>query len=232
MGLKGPLKNKDGLIEEPGDMIIKVSGFNPILGRQILYFKDTEFLRRAQLQMAEESDVLLNAGANDAPSRKREETRGEAEKKSEGNGPAAAAVSPPAAPKTLADDVKVSNSKEISGECMDFISQLKNPFTKDIEKLASDESSFLFFKQDGTPSGTAVYDNDDLFKGNEDEIYTGDEPDVFEIPEIEMNENGREFYEEFIKVDAEYWQGCDDDDETDEMPLVDGDAETAAYKYA
>ena len=58
MTLKGPKKNSRGLIEEPGDMIVKVSGFPVILGRQILYFKDPVFQRRAEITAPAMSDVL------------------------------------------------------------------------------------------------------------------------------------------------------------------------------
>jgi type IV secretion system protein VirD4 len=238
MGLKGPLKNKEGLIEEPGDMIIKVSGFNPILGKQILYFKDPEFLRRAKLQMVEKSDILLNAEAKAAPLEQRKESG----KKSEENDQArtaAAAAAPDGvtgrgndaprvtdAPDIIAEDVKISNSNEISSEYMDFISQLKNPFADDIEKLSSDKSSFLFFKQEEKPFEENVYNDDELYEGNEDERYTGDEPDVSEKPEIEMDENGQDFFGEYIKVDKSYWQ--DDEEEIDEIPIADiAPAETA-----
>lgn len=62
MTLKGPLKDPNGMIQEPGDMIIKVSGFPPILGRQILYFKDPTFQRRAEIPAPKESDVLYRGG--------------------------------------------------------------------------------------------------------------------------------------------------------------------------
>jgi hypothetical protein len=219
MGLKGPLKNKDGLIEEPGDMIIKVSGFNPILGRQILYFKDPEFSRRSKIKTAEKSDMLINAGANAAPLKKREEAGEEAEKKSNGGSRAQGAAiaaetgngapAAPAVPEPPADGVKISDPNELSGEYMDFISKLANPFAGDIEKLRSDGSSFLFFKQEETPSGRSAYD---------DEKYTGDEPDVPENPAVEMKEDGQDFYSEFVKVDTGYWP--EDGDEDDELPIA------------
>jgi type IV secretion system protein VirD4 len=229
MGLKGPLKNKDGLIEEPGDMIIKVSGFNPILGRQILYFKDREFSRRSKLPTAEKSDMLISAGANAAPLKKRNEAMEEAGKKSVGGdraqGAATAAAiaaetgnAAPAVPEPPGDGVKTADPNELSGEYMDFISKLTNPFTGDIEKLRSDGSSFLFFKQEETPSGGSAYDDDELSGGNGDEKYTGDEPDVSENPAVEMKEDGQDFYSEFVKVDAGYWPG--DEDEADELPIA------------
>jgi hypothetical protein len=243
MGLKGPLKNKEGLIEEPGDMIIKVSGFNPILGRQILYFKDPEFSRRSKLPMIEKSDVLLNAEANAALLEKRKKAQEEAGKKKKPNGQAQGAViaampdgaasignngqadAAPDAPKAFAGDVKISGSDEMPDEYMDFINQLKNPFADDMKKLASDGSSFLFFKQEETPSGENAYDDDELFEGNEDERYTGDEPGVSENPEIGIEGDGPDFFDEFIKTNAEYWPG--DEDDIDEMPITGVAAETA-----
>ena len=62
MTLKGPLKDSNGMIQEPGDMIVKVSGFPPILGRQILYFKDPTFQRRSEIPAPEKSDVLYCDG--------------------------------------------------------------------------------------------------------------------------------------------------------------------------
>ncbi|MFC1350379.1 MAG: type IV secretory system conjugative DNA transfer family protein, partial [gamma proteobacterium symbiont of Phacoides pectinatus] len=47
--MPGPLKNADGLITEPGDMVIYVAGYPAIYGRQPLYFNDPVFLARAEV---------------------------------------------------------------------------------------------------------------------------------------------------------------------------------------
>jgi type IV secretion system protein VirD4 len=52
MRLRPPRKQGDGdaeIIVEPGDMLIFVSGHYPILGMQMLYFKDPELVKRAAL---------------------------------------------------------------------------------------------------------------------------------------------------------------------------------------
>lgn len=58
MRLRGPLKDEHGNILEPGQMIIRVAGFAPILGTQILYFKDPTFSRRSQIPAPEKSDII------------------------------------------------------------------------------------------------------------------------------------------------------------------------------
>lgn len=47
--LPGPKKDARGNITEAGDMLIFVTGFSPIYGKQILYFKDEIFSKRAKL---------------------------------------------------------------------------------------------------------------------------------------------------------------------------------------
>ncbi len=47
--LPGPKKDARGNITEAGDMLIFVTGFAPIYGKQILYFKDEIFSKRAKL---------------------------------------------------------------------------------------------------------------------------------------------------------------------------------------
>jgi type IV secretion system protein VirD4 len=59
MRLQLPIKNKAGDIETAGDMLIFVSGHAPIMGKQILYFIDPEFLNRARIPTAE-SDILYS----------------------------------------------------------------------------------------------------------------------------------------------------------------------------
>jgi type IV secretion system protein VirD4 len=61
MALKGPLKDGDDSIVEPGDMIIKVSGFPPIRGRQVFYFLDPEFSFRSRMRPVTNSDTLYAA---------------------------------------------------------------------------------------------------------------------------------------------------------------------------
>ncbi len=79
MSLPGPKKNSVGDIEEPGEMIIRVSGFPPIRGRQPLYFMDDVFLARAKipapldtdrigLELTEETEVdVSNVVVGDEP---------------------------------------------------------------------------------------------------------------------------------------------------------------------
>lgn len=47
--LPGPKKDSSGNITEAGDMLIFVTGFPPIYGKQILYFKDAIFSERAKI---------------------------------------------------------------------------------------------------------------------------------------------------------------------------------------
>jgi type IV secretion system protein VirD4 len=47
--LKSPVKDKEGRILEPGEMLIFISGQSPIYGTQILYFEDQQFLRQTQI---------------------------------------------------------------------------------------------------------------------------------------------------------------------------------------
>lgn len=55
--MPGP-KKKGEEISEPGDMIISVSGFPAIYGKQPLFFKDPTFLARASIDPPKCSDVL------------------------------------------------------------------------------------------------------------------------------------------------------------------------------
>jgi type IV secretion system protein VirD4 len=52
MRLKGAVKDRNGLIVEPGEMIIFCAGHAPILGTQSLYFRDPIFLARSRLPPA------------------------------------------------------------------------------------------------------------------------------------------------------------------------------------
>jgi type IV secretion system protein VirD4 len=55
MRLKGPEKDATGRILVAGDMLIFVAGYAGIYGKQILYFKDKEFSRRAKIPQTERS---------------------------------------------------------------------------------------------------------------------------------------------------------------------------------
>ena len=46
---KGARKNAQGMITEPGNMVIYVAGYPAIMGLQPLYFKDAELARRARI---------------------------------------------------------------------------------------------------------------------------------------------------------------------------------------
>lgn len=51
-------KDANGKIISPGDMLIFVSGFSPIYGKQILYFRDPIFAKRSKMPAPAESDRL------------------------------------------------------------------------------------------------------------------------------------------------------------------------------
>lgn len=56
--MAGPKKSSTGDIVESGDMIIYCSGWAAIYGKQILYFKDTEFLAKAMIAAPKETDRI------------------------------------------------------------------------------------------------------------------------------------------------------------------------------
>jgi type IV secretion system protein VirD4 len=58
MRLPGPQKDATGKVVAPGDMLIFCAGRPPIYGRQLLYFLDPVFLRRARLEAPPVSDSL------------------------------------------------------------------------------------------------------------------------------------------------------------------------------
>jgi len=58
MTLPGAKKDVSGRVTEPGDMLVFVAGQNPIYGRQILYFRDPTFAKRAKIATPEKSDRL------------------------------------------------------------------------------------------------------------------------------------------------------------------------------
>jgi type IV secretion system protein VirD4 len=49
MRMKGARKNAQGMITEPGNMVIYVAGYPAIMGLQPLYFRDAELARRARI---------------------------------------------------------------------------------------------------------------------------------------------------------------------------------------
>jgi type IV secretion system protein VirD4 len=59
MRMRGPRKDSQGDIVEPGDMLIFVNNTPAIYGRQPLYFKDPVFLARAKVSAPTVSDRLL-----------------------------------------------------------------------------------------------------------------------------------------------------------------------------
>ncbi len=65
MRLPGPVKNAaTGLIEAAGDMLVFVAGLAPIYGRQILFFADPVFSKRARIPAPRRSDrIPPRAGA-------------------------------------------------------------------------------------------------------------------------------------------------------------------------
>ena len=58
MRLAAPEKDADGNIVMPGDMLIFVAGNSPVMGKQILYFKDPVFNNRAKMAAPQVSDRL------------------------------------------------------------------------------------------------------------------------------------------------------------------------------
>lgn len=60
MRLPGPKKSATGDIEEPGDMIIAISGKQPIYGKQILHFKDNYFLAASKVAAPLVSDRTID----------------------------------------------------------------------------------------------------------------------------------------------------------------------------
>lgn len=58
MRMPGPRKDSSGLIQEAGDMLIYVSGFPAIYGRQPLYFQDPIFGKRAAIPAPDTTDRI------------------------------------------------------------------------------------------------------------------------------------------------------------------------------
>jgi type IV secretion system protein VirD4 len=61
MRLKGPEKDADGRILVPGDMLIFIAGYAAVYGKQMLFFLDQEFLRRAKINAPERSSRTIEA---------------------------------------------------------------------------------------------------------------------------------------------------------------------------
>jgi type IV secretion system protein VirD4 len=57
--MPGPMKDSEGLINKPGDMVVYVAGFPAIYGVQPLFFKDSVFQARAAIQAPKHSDRLM-----------------------------------------------------------------------------------------------------------------------------------------------------------------------------
>lgn len=216
MGLKGPLKNKDGLIEEPGDMIIKVSGFPPILGRQILYFKDPVFDERSKIAQSEKSDILFSkfsekdATPVEEENPKKETTAGASGGSStitqdEENGEKE--IPEGVAPEEGEENREIN--KKIDEENIKLLESLKNPYQETIDELSSDSTSFECV----LPLKSGVYEDyktfDELSKGDGAEKFDGDVPEEAkeDISEIEMDKSATEFYSSQIeKNDNYFWE--------------------------
>jgi hypothetical protein len=59
MRLKGPEKDAQGRILTPGDMLIFAAGYAAVYGRQMLFFLDPEFRRRAKINAPEMSERTI-----------------------------------------------------------------------------------------------------------------------------------------------------------------------------
>lgn len=58
MRLEGPVKDANGNIIKPGAMLIMVANRKPILGRQILYFRDPVLSARSKVPTPEHTDIV------------------------------------------------------------------------------------------------------------------------------------------------------------------------------
>lgn len=59
MRLRGPVKDSSGNIIDAGDMLVFIAGYAPIMGTQILYFRDPTFNTRAKIHAPKQSDRLV-----------------------------------------------------------------------------------------------------------------------------------------------------------------------------
>jgi type IV secretion system protein VirD4 len=62
MRLRGPVKDSSGNIVDAGDMLIFLAGYAPIMGTQILYFRDPTFNQRSKIHAPKQSDRLSHFG--------------------------------------------------------------------------------------------------------------------------------------------------------------------------
>jgi type IV secretion system protein VirD4 len=61
MRMSGPIKDSNGLIQKPGDMVVYCAGFPAIHGKQPLYFQDPIFQKRAVIPAPKITDKILAA---------------------------------------------------------------------------------------------------------------------------------------------------------------------------
>lgn len=59
--MPGPKKDLDGGIVESGDMLVFVTGYPAIYGKQPLYFQDPVFQKRAEVPAPKMSDILIKS---------------------------------------------------------------------------------------------------------------------------------------------------------------------------
>lgn len=64
MRLPGPKKDANGDITDAGEILVFVAGYPVIKGRQVLYFEDDEFMRRAKIAPPEISDRVEHKEVN------------------------------------------------------------------------------------------------------------------------------------------------------------------------
>lgn len=57
--MPGPKKDSEGSIVESGDMLVFVTGYPAIYGKQPLYFQDPVFQKRAEVPAPKQSDILI-----------------------------------------------------------------------------------------------------------------------------------------------------------------------------
>uniref|UniRef100_UPI00047F763E type IV secretory system conjugative DNA transfer family protein n=1 Tax=Maridesulfovibrio hydrothermalis TaxID=191026 RepID=UPI00047F763E len=82
MRLPGAEKDRHGKISKAGDMLIFPAGFAPIYGKQILFFLDPEFLKRAKIKAPDKSDILAKIGpCKEEPAKTDTQTKTEADRK-------------------------------------------------------------------------------------------------------------------------------------------------------
>ncbi|MFC1098379.1 type IV secretory system conjugative DNA transfer family protein [Pasteurella multocida] len=61
--MPGPKKDSEGSIVESGDMLVFVTGYPAIYGKQPLYFQDPVFQKRAEVPAPKQSDILIKRHA-------------------------------------------------------------------------------------------------------------------------------------------------------------------------